>query len=463
MNIKISREIQKSQQETFPSLPMLFELIPRQTVQVVVEETHAQEERQRKLPSEWVIWIVIVMAWLPRRSIEAVMAKLWQVISLGSSNPTQDMATASGISQARYRVGAKPLEQLFKRVCRPMASENTIGAFYKGKHLVAFDGTRETVADSPENAAYFGYNKSQHGVSAYPQLRAVYACELGTHLIFDAVLGHCYRGEHPMAYRLLRSLEANMLLMLDAGLSSFDLISGAVARGADVLARSHASRKWKPVKYLEDGSFLAWMAPSQHSKDSDAKPILVRVIRYVLDDENRPHHGEIQTLVTTLLDPELYPVHELIILYHERWEVEIAIDEMDTHQGLAYRPFRSLKPVGVIQEFYAFLIAYFLIRLILLRTADHAQLDPDRLSFMNSIHLILDAMPLFQLVHETEHPRLWGWLRQWLLYFQLPPRRNRTNPRVIKRQQSRFPRKRSQHLNPPQPSKTFSEAIVMLT
>lgn len=442
---------------------MLLGVVPREMIQVVLEETGREEKRQRKLVAEWVLWICIVMAWFPRRSIQAVMAKLWQMTSLTMSNPTAMMASASAISQARYRLGVGPLEQLFKRLCRPMATEETIGAFYQGKRLVAIDGTRENVADTPENARYFGYAKGQYGSSAYPQLRAVYICELGTHLIFDSVVGECYRGEHPMACRLIRSVKPEMLVLADAGLSSFELISELMAQGADVLFRSNASRKWKPVQYLADGSFLAWMHPSDKSKNPQAKAILLRIMRYTLDDENRPHYGETQTLVTTLHDPTAHPATDLIVLYHERWEMEVAIDEMDTHQRLAHRPFRSLKPVGVLQEFYAFLIAYWMIRLIMLRTAHMAQIDPDRLSFTNSFHLILDALPLFDLIETTQHQQLWHWLMNWITYFQLPPRQDRSNPRVVKRQQVKFPRKRDKHLNLPQPSKPFREAIVVLS
>lgn len=463
MNLKISQTIEKSQQFEIGNVSLLVELLPQDLLREVIEATKTKEERKRKLRTEWVIWICIVMAWLPRHSMSAVLSKLWQGVSLGWSNPTKGMASASAITQARYRVGVKPLEQLFKGFCRPMATAETKGAFYKGMRLVAFDGTKETVADSPENARYFGYNKSQHGAAAYPQLSAVYACELGTHVIFDAVVGACYRGEHPMACRLLRSVESDMLVMVDAGLSSYDLIAGVLERGGQVLARAHASRQWQPVEYLKDGSFLAWMSPSPSSQDPHAPALLVRVFRYQLDDENRPHHGLVQTLVSTLLDPDIYPACELIELYHERWEVELAIDEMDTHQRLANRPFRSLKPVGVLQEFYAFLIAYFLIRLIMLRTAQVQNIDPDRLSFTNSIHLIVDAIPLFQIVAPSDYPQLWQWLMDWISYFQLPPRRDRSNPRVIKRQQSRFNRKRPEHLNIPPPTKSFREAIVMLT
>lgn len=461
MNIKISQSIQKSQQFKVPDISMLRQLIPSELVGQILEETGKGEQRRRKLPSEWVIWVCIVMAWLPRHCIQAVLGKLWRGISLGWSCPTLGMASASAISQARYRLGVKPLEQLFKQVCRPMARSETKGAFYNGMRLVAVDGTREAVADTPANARYFGYNKNQRGASAYPLLRAVYVCELGTHLIFDAVVGSCYKGEHPMACRLQRSVREDMLVFLDAGLASFEMIAGVMARGGQVLARSHASRHWQVLEQLADGSFLSEITPPAHL--ADRTPIRVRVMRYTLDDETRPHHAEVQTLVTTLLNPVVYPACELVCLYHERWEIELAIDEMDTHQRLANRPFRSLKPLGVLQEFYAFLIAYFLIRLIMLRTADYANLDSDRLSFTNTIHILSDALPLFQLIEPKHHDRLWHWVMDWIVFFQLSERRDRSNPRVVKRQQSRFNRKQPEHLNPTLPTKSFREAIVMLT
>ena len=463
MNHKISQTVQKSQHNTLPGVQMLRHLLPSQIIRDVLENTNCYEQRQRKLRAEWVVWICIIMAWLPRYSIQAVMAKLWQVASINQLHPTATMASASAISQARYRLGVKALEQVFKRVCQPMATSATTGAFYQGKRLVAVDGTREDVADTAANARYFGYAGGQYGRSAFPQLRAVYVCELGTHLIFDAMVGHAHRSEPAMACRLLRSIDTDMLVMVDAGLSSYDFISGALNRGADVLVRASEARRWHPVQYLADGSFLAWLSSSDKSQNPHADPILVRVIRYTLQDETRPHHGKVRTLITTLLDPVSYPARDLIVLYHERWEVEIAIDEIDTHQRLAHRPFRSLKPVGVLQEFYALLIAYFLVRLVMLQTAEAHNLDPDRLSFTSTIHLLVDTLPVFQLMPAAAYERLWHWLRRWIIYFQLPPRRNRSNPRVVRRQQVKFARKRDKHRTHRQPSKPFRDAIVLLT
>lgn len=456
-------EIQKSQNEPVPGLSMLFEVIPRQLVQTCLAETQRQEIRHRKLTAELVVWLCLAISWMPRRAIQSVLSKLCQITSLAYADPTAITATPSAISQARYRLGPKPLEVLFKRVCRPLAEPQTQGAFRYGKRLVGIDGTLEQVADTPTNDAYFGRSSGSHGDNAFPQMRAVYACELGTHIIFDAVVGGYRRGEPTLAKRLVRSLDADMLVFLDAGLASFDLFHRVVARGSDIIARSNAHRQWRPIRQWPDGTFLALMKPTDKSADPHVAPLVVRVIRYRLEDENRPHHGEVQTLITTLLDPQAYPALAVIDLYHERWEVEIAIDEMDTHQRLANRPFRSLKPQGVLQEFYAFLLAYFVIRCLILRTAHIYDIDPDRLSFIETVHLVVDSLPLFALAPVEQHASLWQWLMAWIAHYQLPPRRDRSNPRVIKKRRTKFPRKQPHHFAWPQPAKPFRDACVVLT
>ena len=99
---------------------------------------------------------------------------------------------------------------------------------------------------------------------------------------------------------------------------------------------------------------------------------MVRVIQYTIKDPALPGYGETHRLVTTLLDAERYPALDLACAYHERWEIELVIDEIDTHQRLAGRPLRSLKPVGVIQELYALLIAHYALRSLMHQAALHA-------------------------------------------------------------------------------------------
>jgi hypothetical protein len=170
--------------------------------------------------------------------------------------------------------------------------------------------------------------------------------------------------------------------------------------------------------------------------------------------------AETHRLVTTLLDPEAYPILDLICAYHERWEVEITIDEIDTHQRLLPGPLRSLKPVGIIQEPYGLLIAHYLIRALMHAVAQRAGLDPDRLSFVGAIKVLQKAVPEFQMTAPEQLPALYQRLLRDMARKRLPQRRLRSNPRVVKRKMSNFKLKRAEHLAWPQPTtRSFRESI----
>ena len=372
-----------------------------------------------------------------------------------------ELANKSSISEARYRLGAKVLERLFKRVCRPLATPETQGAFAFEMRMVAIDGTSETMPDTPENAAYFGRQSGSRGDSAFPQVRCVYMCECGTHAIFDAGFWPYSTSERVGGHRLLRSVEAGMLVMWDRGFHDFDMVLGVRKREAHVLSRLPAHAKPTHVVTLSDGSWLGYIYPSDYQRRKRGEHLLVRIIEYEIDDPSRPGHAQHHRLLTTLLDPDLYPALDLVCLYHERWEIETTIDEIDTHQRLLPRPLRSLHPVGVIQELYALLIAHFVVRAVMHQAALAHNLDPDRLSFVNSLRLIGDAIPDFQLIDPIDHPRLWSRLLRDIAHFRLPVRENRSNPRVVKRKMSKFKLKRPHHRPWPQPTKEFRDAILL--
>jgi len=433
------------------TMDVIDQVVPVSTIQSIIEECGVVEQRVRKLPALLTVVLCIGMSLLSEVSLGYVLVRLVRGSRLLNDVGVDELATKGSISKARYRLGAKPLEVLFKRVCRPIATPQTPGAFAYGLRLVAVDGTVEDVADTPANAAYFGRHTGGRGDGAFPQVQGVYLCECGTHVIFDAALCHCHVGEQTGARRVLRSLTEGMLAMWDRGLFSFDMVAQARQRGAHVLCRLPNSVQPRYVCRLPDGSYLAYIYPSDPKRRQAGEHLLVRIIEYTIDDPNRPAHGQIHRLLTTLLDPLHYPARDLVILYHERWEIEVTIDEIDTHQRLLPRPLRSLKPVGVIQEFYGLLIAHFIIRTLMHQAALEYQLDPDRLSFINSARLICDALADFQLIHPDDHPALWSRLLKDITSFRLPPRENRINPRVVKRKMSKFLKKRPEHFHPPRP------------
>jgi hypothetical protein len=299
-------------------------------------------------------------------------------------------------------------------------------------------------SDTEFNAQYFGRHRTRKGRSdsAFPQFQAMLLSECSSHIVFDAAITPFKADHHYYFKRLLRSIKPDMLVMFDRGLVSFEGIHTIRQHGAPILAPARSDMKLTPHTRLSDGTYLADLRFWGKGDLRDESPITVRVIAYTIDDPDRNPDKQTFRLMTTLLDPDLYPAKTLIQIYHQRWEIEIAIDEIDTHQRLTWTPFRSQKPVGVIQEFYALLLAYFIICSLRCQSADILNENPQRLSFINVLRLVQHTIPISQLLWKTHQTQLLTLFHQWQDYFRLPSQReNRISPRVVKRKRSKFRRK----------------------
>ncbi len=328
---------------------------------------------------------------------------------------------------------------------------------------MAFDGTTEDVPDSPANLAAFGRHNGSRGQSAFPQLQGIYLVECGTHAIVDAGFWPCHSSEHHTVRRLVRSLTPAMLVMYDRGLHSFALVDAILRQDAQLLGRVSANLQPEVVQHLADGSYLVRLRPSDPKLRASGANRLLRLITYTIADPALPGYGETHRLVTSLLDSEKAPALDLACAYHERWEIEITIDELATHQRLAGRTLRSRKPVGVIQELYAMLIAHYVVRAVIHETALEAGIDPDRVSFSGALRVLQDAIVEFALAAVSEWEAIYARVRREIAACkQLPARRLRSNPRVVKRKMSKFLLKRDEHQHPPQPSCPFRYAVVLI-
>ena len=251
-----------------------------------------------------------------------------------------------------------------------------------------------------------------------------------------------HTSERVGALRLLRSVCAGILLLLDRGFYSFEMLEQTRARGAHLLGRVPAGVTLRVRHLLPDGSYWAYIYPSDQARRQRGDHLLVRVLVYTLTDPARPGYGETHRLVTTLLDAQAAPALALICAYHERWEIELTIDEIDTHQRLVQHPLRSRTPIGVIQELYGLLVAHYAVRALMAEAASEAGLAPTRLSFSAAVALIRVAIDDFHLVTPAQHAALYRRLLRDLAACRLPPRAPRTNPRVVKRKMSKFKLKR---------------------
>ena len=372
----------------------------------------------------------------------------------------------SNLCLARRRLGVASVRHLFGRVVRPLAQLETPGAFYQGLRLVGIDGVVFDDPDSAANATAFGRpSAGPRGDGASPQVKKLSLVELGTHAEVAFVVRPCHSDERAMVAGLLRHLTPGMLLLLDRASFSYPRWRQLEGRGVKLLARVVKSLILRPIRVLADGSYLAKVYRDGPDRRDDRDGVVVRVIRYTLDDPQRVGHGEEHVLITNLLDEVAYSATDLIILYYERWEEELTFDEQKTHQDprRATKPaqLRSETPAGVIQELYAPSLGHFVIRSLMFEAAATAGLDPDALSFTGCFQILKCRLPEC----DSKTPETFeAWYRGVLWEMQTErtdPRRNRIKPRVIKRKMSKWKKKRPEHRHLPPLKKTFPEAVVM--
>src|SRR5436853_2620429 len=439
----------------------LSRAIPPDAIRQVIAQEGVGETRLRRLTMVLVVWLVIALHLYPTVAIGGVLRKLARGLRFVWPDPSIRLPGDSAIAYRRSQLGARPIVALFHQVCQPMATPQTRGAFLFGLLLIALDGTTEDLPDTPANAAVFGRHTSGRGAGAFPQVQGVYLVECGTHAVIDAGFWPCHTSERLGGLRLERALRRGMLVMWDRGFHDFDMIVGARRRGAHVLSRLPAHVKPQRVRTLADGSYLAYLHPSDYRRRKHGERVLVRVITYTISDPALPGYGEEHRVITTLLKWRLAPAHDVACAYHERWEIEIVIDEIDTHQRLVGRTLRSLTPVGVIQELYGVLLAHYAVRVLMHEAAVQADLDPDRLSFVHALEIVRDAVAEFQMIAPAQQRELYERMLRDIAAKRLPERRLRSNARVVKRKMSNFKLKRPEHYQPPKPQGTFRDAVVV--
>lgn len=369
------------------SVGLLTRVFPPEVVDEVIALAGRTQQRSRVLPARVVAYFTIAMALNADGSYEDVFADLVDGLSWASGwEDACPSPSPSAIFQARARLGAAPVEQLFRKTVQPLARREWEASWLCGRRLLAIDGTAIDIADTPVNAAEFGRPGVGRGEqSAYPQARLVAIAECGTHAVLDAAISGCGTGETTLAGELLDRLRPGVVLMADRGFYGFDLWRRATQSGADLLWRIRKNVKPRHVATLTDGTWLADISSSSGPGWRTVQPLRVRVIDY--DVSTAPDTSEKYRLLTTLTDPDLAPAEELAAAYHRRWEIESVFDELKTHQRGPRVVLRSKSPDLVRQEIWGHLCCHYAIRSLMADAAAHSGNDPGRVSFVKALRI----------------------------------------------------------------------------
>jgi hypothetical protein len=385
------------------SLGVLSAAFSRDLIEEVLGVTGRREKRSRLLPAHVMVRYVIALGLFFGQAYEEVMRQMTGALqSLGSWDQGWKVPSTSAITQARQRLGAEPLRELFHRAAVPAADLGTTGAWLRGRRLMAIDGTSFDVPDTAANVAAFGRKGSGPKASAFPKLQVVSLSECGTHAQVAAAMGSCRTGERELAARLAGPAEEDMLITADAGFYSWQLWDLYAGTGAALCWRAGASVALPLVRRLADGSYLALIfAPDTTARrkaallaaarageqvDADLARI-VRAAEYTVPDRGA-EDSELICVITTLLDPAELTAAEMAFAYHQRWEHESGLDEIKTHLRAAGGILRSQSPDLVEQEMWGLLLAHYAIRDLMCRAADQAGHDPDRVSFLRAVRVV---------------------------------------------------------------------------
>lgn len=381
------------------NIGVLAKQFPVGMIKSVLEETGRSSQRQRDLPAHVMVYYVIAMALYRQEPIREVLRLLLEglrvVLGVGVRLTP---AGKSGISQARKRLGEKPVRRLYEQVVKPIATQQTTGAFYREWRVTALDGSTMEVPDTPANQEAFGRPPAPAGgESAFPLIRIVGLVEVGTRVFFGASLGSYDTSEVALAREVVPHLQPGMLCLADRYFPGYPLWKQATETGADLVWRVRQVIRFPVVERFPDGSYLSWFRPPRQRKgEPRQEPIPVRVIDYQVGGPERKE--ETIRIITSILNWKAAPASELAELYHERWEFETALDELKTHLRGTRTVLRSQTPELVRQECYGLLLAHFALRGLMHEAALSAGRDPDRISFVHTLRVVRRTLPRFAAV-----------------------------------------------------------------
>jgi Insertion element 4 transposase N-terminal/Transposase DDE domain len=404
----------------------LTRYLPFELVDDVLESTGAAQKRMRVLPSRVGMYFVLALTLFPGIGY----LRVWDKLTCALEDLDLPRPGEKSLRDLRRRIGPAAVKALFETVAVPLAPPGTPGVFYRGLRTVAFDGLNSVkVPDSDRNRSWLGKTMTRVGLAGYPAMRIVALAETGTRGLLGAVIGgRGERSEVPLARKLVPLLRKGMLLLADRAYDAADLLTEVAATGAHVLVRGSASRKPAVEQALPDGSYL-----------SHVDGLAVRIIEADLDvhGADGTRLGDSYRLITTLLDWRRYPAGELVRLYHERWEIEVAYLAL-RHSLLGGYVLRSRDRVGAEQELWALLAVYQALRMAMTAAAEAAGADPDRASFTAALESAQEQVIAARGIEDSGNLDDIGRIGRAVLAGLLPARRARYSARKVKCSTSRY-------------------------
>jgi hypothetical protein len=352
----------------------------------------------------------------------------------------------SAYIQARQRLPKQRLEQALSATAQAADRRVGGGGSLQGRPVKVADGSTTQLPDTPKNQQRYPQSRSQRPGCGFPLLKFVVLFSLTSGAVLNVALGSLRHHDLRLFRRLWDQLKRGDILLGDRAWGEYTTLAGLPCQGVDVVARLHARRKvdFRKAQRLakHDGLFV-WAKGSQQSEILTAQQwrqlpaqITVRVIRFTATI--RGFRGRRVTLVTTLLDPKLYPAAEIIALYARRWRLELCLRDLKTTLGM--EQLRCKTPDMVEKELLAYLVAHNLIRCVMAQAVARYDVDLERVSFKGTVDAVRQySAALAQARTRKLRRQLWDDLLLNLARDRVRHRPGRIEPRAVKRRPKPYP------------------------
>jgi len=406
----------------------------------ILQQCGVQSRRRLFTPMStlW-LWLWQRMQGLSCRHV-AASAYAWAV-----GNDQQPASTdCSAYCRARCRQSEAFLQQAAQQLAEKTDAASDFQAFGRPAFLV--DGTSVKVADTPANRQAFPLTKDQTPGASFPLVRL-----LGVFSLATGVLRHLATGafantsEQGLFYSLWSQLPTGCIVVGDRYFDTFRNLALLLNRGVDCVFKLNPRRRKIDLrrchKHLGKGDALFewprprrkdWLVASDYAEAPET--LIVRVIRYTLKVHG--FRSEPVVVVTTLLDPVVYPAAQVAALYGRRWEVEIRLREIKSALGMGWIDARS--PAMVRKEIWVFMLAYNLIRQIMCEASRRCELPLEGVSFTGTAQLVLAMTPTLSSLRGAAFARAYDSLLEGIAQRPVRHRPNRSEPRVVKRRNTKY-------------------------
>lgn len=372
----------------------------------------------------------------PECSCREVVRQIQSLFSLFSERRVSEDTGAYCLARGRL-----PVESLTRLRCAIAAQASKAEGLWKGFRLRVLDGTGLSMPDTAKNQRAYPQSAEQKPGCGFPLMKVVGIFSLSTGALLEYARGNKHQHELRLLHRLLDFFKPGDLVLADRGFCCYTLMALLWRKKIPALLRLHheRSRDLRQGKRLgKCDRLVVWRKPQNTQRRYLSQALWrclvpelpVRILRYTL---RRPgFRTRSLTLVTTLLDPNLYPAEELALLYARRWQIELWFRDLKTSMGMEV--LRCKSPKMIHKELEMFFIAYNLVRCLMLRAAADYEVDLQRLSFKGTIDATRQfAVALAQSRSGKKQKKLIDELLRTIAADEVPDRPGRREPRAVKR------------------------------